>query len=438
MKKLLIFIVVAMLCLCSCTSEQKPEQVVIIGPNDDYEKAPDAYTAPIVTEPEPEYTPAPAPEVQDEMQPITDLSQYEFNGADGRVVSLASKSDFTHAIVFEWKGQKITVEAPKYTGLKIDEVHSYKANYRFNSAGYESINTSCGYFTIDRQGNVYNYKNYEKIPHDKNIYLKYYDTYDQYANRQVGDRVILEQVGQPGAYRQRLLSLENKPVSDYFDSISYFFEGLALISEDNKIGLIDQSGKVVLQPTIAYDHVEYPLPEPKQNKKMFLLGDMVNNAFMVSIGGELAVINIRREPLLDCSEFVSGLGDIDGYVLKDLNGDNIDELITKKALEVTVYGYGDNGFYKIGNHDFVTGTLRLLECENYPGIVVFTVEWGANRYRYFTVSDGVISIDYVFNYYYSLDVPQKYKYISDDKQLIAECEAAYNQNKDIVFLSIDN
>lgn len=431
MKKAIALIVLISLLLCSCTGKIKPDPVVIIGPDDDYEKAPTPDLPQYVPSPDPD----PQPEIKPEavLEPIADLSAYNFDGADGRVVSAASKSSFTRDIELDWNGHKITIEAPKYTGLRIDQVYSYKKDCQFNSNGYASVDTSCGYFTIDKDGNVYDYDGYKKIESDPNIYAGYFNKSEYYQGRQIADNRVLIQTGEDDSYKQRLHTFEGEPLSDYYDYISYFFDGLALVAKDRKIGFIDQSGKEVLKPTIEYDHVEYPLPPPKNNKTYFP-GDIVNNAFVISIGGELAVINIKKQPSISCDEFLRGLGKTDGYVIKDINGDNSAELIVKKQPELTVYGYNGSEFFEIGKHRFGEGSLRLLECESYPGIAVFVVGGGANRFRYLTIRDGILRLDDVFNYYYSQDVPQKYRYISDDKQLIAECENAYNSNSDLVFL----
>ncbi|MBR6559002.1 MAG: WG repeat-containing protein [Clostridia bacterium] len=48
-------------------------------------------------------------------------------------------------------------------------------------------------------------------------------------------------------------------ISRGYDFIGCFYNGLALIENDNKIGLIDESGNEILSPCIEYDTVLYPL-----------------------------------------------------------------------------------------------------------------------------------------------------------------------------------
>ncbi len=122
---------------------------------------------------------------------------------------------------------------------------------------------------------------------------------------------------------------------------------------------------------------------------------------------------------------------MDGYLFRDINGDGNDELIVKKELEITVLNMV-GGFYEIGSYNFRTGTLRLLESDKYPGIIVFTVGGGANRYRYMTIKEGKLAIEDVYNDYYAFDdVPDKE--LTNDKTLIDEALLAYQNNQDIDF-----
>lgn len=99
------------------------------------------------------------------------------------------------------------------------------------------------------------------------------------------------QEGEPGAYVQYLHDADGKRLSDGYDSISYFFGGLALIEKDNKMGLIAQDGTVVLPPTIAFDTVRWPTWGTAY--RGFHHAFMDGNTFLVSIGGEMAVITVE-------------------------------------------------------------------------------------------------------------------------------------------------
>ncbi len=104
-----------------------------------------------------------------------------------------------------------------------------------------------------------------------------------------GCNTIVVQEGEPGAYVQYLYDIQGNCLSDGYDAISYFFDGLALIKKDNRLGIIDSNGKVILAPTIDYDIVTYP---PKG--RGFSVDFLNENAFVLPIGGELAVITIDK------------------------------------------------------------------------------------------------------------------------------------------------
>ena len=104
-----------------------------------------------------------------------------------------------------------------------------------------------------------------------------------------GCETVVVQTGVPGTYLQFLYDIYGHCLSDGYDAISYFYDGLALIKKDNKIGIIDSHGKVILAPTIDYDIVTYP---PKG--RGFSVDFLDENAFLLPIGGEFAVITIDK------------------------------------------------------------------------------------------------------------------------------------------------
>ncbi len=181
-----------------------------------------------------------------------------------------------------------------------------------------------------------------------------------------GCNTVVVQEGEPGAYVQYLYDIQGNCLSDGYDTISYFFDGLALIKKDNKLGIIDSNGKVILAPTIDYDIVTYP---PKG--RGFSVDFLNENAFVLPIGGELAVITIQKDICLeidpeqspaynraitaynaflngqiavktkdDSKRLISGYGrisdgqsGIDQYALNDVNNDGIPELIIDAAID---------------------------------------------------------------------------------------------------------
>lgn len=85
--------------------------------------------------------------------------------------------------------------------------------------------------------------------------------------------------------------MDDEPLTDYYDTIGYFYNGLALVTKDRKVGIIDEKGNELLAPVISYDKIRY------HKDKRFYVHIMDQDAFILPIGGELAVINIKREKL---------------------------------------------------------------------------------------------------------------------------------------------
>lgn len=175
-------------------------------------------------------------------------------------------------------------------------VYSYKKSYQFID-GYVifEVATDAGltYFKVDKNGKiVFTGDDYQTIIDGTNQdkYMKEFITSTEpQESRVVGNNVMIKQFGEPGNYVQYLYSVNGGRLSEGYDSIGYFFNGLALTIENNKIGLIDEKGTEVLTPNIEFDTILYP---PKS--KGFYPDFMFEDAFVLPIGGEFAIINIQR------------------------------------------------------------------------------------------------------------------------------------------------
>jgi len=125
------------------------------------------------------------------------------------------------------------------------------------------------------------------------------------------------------------------------------------------------------------------------------------------------------------------------YAIKDIDGNGIKELIIMSNTTITVYT-NENGVKQLGSYDFVTGTVRMFSSENpkYPGIFYYTVGGGCDHYSYLTLNGDNIVTTKLCEYYYSADEPY-WVDISDDKEMIAEAKALYNENRDIEFVKFE-
>ncbi len=145
----------------------------------------------------------------------------------------------------------------------------YVGHINFNY-GYAIVQKKDGtYVSIDTTG-----KEFGTLPDESGI---------------CGDKVAVYQEGEPGNYTQYLYDIYGNRLSEGFDSIGYFYNGLALITKANMVGIINDKGKVVLEPSILYDDFTYP---PKN--RGFSFSYMEEDAFIIPMDGEYAVITIDR------------------------------------------------------------------------------------------------------------------------------------------------
>ncbi len=226
-----------------------------------------------------------------------DPSQFTFSTGNSEITNSVSRNAFTKPIECMYNGTKITIDTPKFTGIPVEAVYSYKKTYDFID-GYVifDVATDNGliYFKVDKNGKILDVNsNYQMITAGRSS-NKYMSEILEAAKsissgRLIGNNVVIEQFGEPGNYIQYLYSVDGERLSDGYDSIGYFFNGLALTETDNKVGLIDENGNVVLSPSIPFDTIIYP---PKN--KGFYLNFMFEDAFVIPVDGEFAIINIQR------------------------------------------------------------------------------------------------------------------------------------------------
>ena len=193
-----------------------------------------------------------------------------------------------------FKGKNVTVSAPIYTGIPADAVYSYKDFFPcldgvilFRVAFEDGAQT----IALDKTGaRVENPKRTLKVgdylPDPWFVEMPWGTQYLK------GDGVFIKQTGEPGNYKQQLFNLNNEAISDFFDSIEYFYNGIALIEKNQKYGLISDTGEVLLEPCIPIDTLVY-VYEIKE--KPFYAPYMFEDAFVLPVGGEFAIFTITRE-----------------------------------------------------------------------------------------------------------------------------------------------
>ena len=128
------------------------------------------------------------------------------------------------------------------------------------------------------------------------------------------------------------------------------------------------------------------------------------------------------------------------YYIKDIDGNNIDDLLVLENTKLSVYTY-ENSIELIGEQDFLTGTVRFFSSDNinYPGIFYFTVGGGINHYGYMTIKDKNLSFENLWEENFATESQNSVNYIkelSSNKDLIYESKALFDKNLDIKFVSL--
>ena len=117
------------------------------------------------------------------------------------------------------------------------------------------------------------------------------------------------------------------------------------------------------------------------------------------------------------------------YYIKDIDANNIDDLLVLENTKLSVYTY-ENSIELIGEQDFLTGTVRFFSSDNvsYPGIFYFTVGGGINHYGYMTIKNNKLQFEELWSEDYSGINGEKGKIIeiSKNENLIKESKELYS------------
>lgn len=217
--------------------------------------------------------------------------------SSAEMLNRVSKDSFTEPIEFDYNGKKITIEPPVFTGLTFNSVESYKDHYYFyDGSTVFNISSSNGsfYVEVNKDGKIIDAgTDYYAVKGDRTV-TKYIElTTDKVdlgnglGGFVRGDDVAI--VSDDGlSYLYSVTTGER--LSSGYNKITYFYNGLALVKKDNMIGIIDDEGNELLSPCIKYDTITYP-PTGRE----YTIAYMFEDAFVLPIGGEFAIINISRE-----------------------------------------------------------------------------------------------------------------------------------------------
>ncbi len=189
---------------------------------------------------------------------------------------------------FEHNGESVKINYPKFTGFKTNNVKTYKEFFAFenNSLVLTALEEEAlkeRYFLIDRTGKIID------IDYPSHTVVTDREKISCYPE---GIEVV--QTGEPGAYKQQLYK-DGVAISDVFDEIGFFNNGIALARVGNKYGFISIEGETLVEPFIEADDLRY---SPDYNRGYQVL-HLTDDAFVLPINGELAIITLTRTKKLD-------------------------------------------------------------------------------------------------------------------------------------------
>lgn len=96
--------------------------------------------------------------------------------------------------------------------------------------------------------------------------------------------------GQAESVYQQLYDRQGNRLSNgKYDSIGEFYGGLAIVTRNGKMGLIDAEGNLVIQPALAYDQTLYA-----EGDRAFHPIYMDEDCIVVPLGGKVAIVRIVR------------------------------------------------------------------------------------------------------------------------------------------------
>ncbi len=186
-------------------------------------------------------------------------------------------------VKFEHNGEAITINAPIYTGLKTDNIRTYKKFFAFENGvlvltAIDSKTNKERFLLLDKSGKLINTDYQAESAVSDIIKISSYPS---------GIEIL--QTGEAGAYQQQLCK-DGVAISESFDEIGFFNNGLALARRGNKYGIISLDGETVAEPFIEADDYRYT-PDFTRH---YQVKHMTDDAFVLTVNGELVIFTITR------------------------------------------------------------------------------------------------------------------------------------------------
>ncbi len=196
------------------------------------------------------------------------------------------------------QGEKVSF-AIKKTTIPAQQIDWYKKSYFFeNGQCYLQYNQQKdgAVVVIDKNGEiVQDGLSSDSLPSSVPLLERGEWELSSWIGRVIGEKTVVVQTGTPENYQQWLYSIDGQLLCDEpFTYISYFYNGLALIEQNEKLGVIDEDGNILLSPSLKYDAMIEVYGEDDSKSRQYQPQFMNEDTFVVAIDGYVAVIAVQR------------------------------------------------------------------------------------------------------------------------------------------------
>ncbi len=187
-------------------------------------------------------------------------------------------------VTFDYNGESVTINEPIFTGIKTNSVKTYKEFFAFENGflvltALEEKNGKITerYLLLNKDGEVTNTEYPSSTAVKNRVKISTYP-----------EGVEVVQTGEVGEYKQQLYK-NGSSISESFDEIGFFNNGLALARKKNKYGIISLDGDTLVEPFIEIDDLKYP-----PDNRCYQVKHLTDDAFILPINGELVVFTLTR------------------------------------------------------------------------------------------------------------------------------------------------
>ncbi len=274
---------------------------------------------------------------------------------EGETMSYAPLRLEKFPVTFVYNGEKVTINKPILTGIKTNIVRTYKQFFAFENGilvltalEKKDGNTRERHLLLNKNGKITNTEYPLSTAVEDIAKISGYP-----------EDVEVIQTGQTEAYKQQLYK-GGVAVSEFFDEIGFFNNGLALARKDNKYGIISLDGDTIVEPFIEVDDLRYP-----PDYSGYQVKHLTDDAFILPINGELVIFTLTRGEAKEPEKIKT---------LKITFTDDFNEYVAPELCSVEDFDWGEympfvkyaearytNGGSLIHGYAFLTPDTRSLD-----------------------------------------------------------------------------